>query len=91
MKLSFVLIPAIAAVAFANPVAQKEPADPCDKCDKKFLACKNVSIIFILSYIKLSVPLVMGLLAKSAPVRLHVRLRSRQIRGRKWKRDMIVT
>jgi hypothetical protein len=46
MKLSLVLISAIAVVAFANPVAQKDPpdrADPCDKCDKKFLACKKVS------------------------------------------------
>ena len=52
MKLSIIILSAIAAIAIANPVAepQKEPADPCDKCDKKFLACKNVSSISSMTY-----------------------------------------
>jgi hypothetical protein len=57
MKLSIILLSALAAITIADPVAvpQKEPADPCDKCDKKFLACRDVSSISNVTYYLISV------------------------------------
>jgi hypothetical protein len=47
MKLSMIILALTAAVVIAspNPVAepQKEPTDPCDECDRHFIACKNAS------------------------------------------------